>query len=507
MRRGSLVGPLLIILIGVWFLVATLRPDLPALDVAARFWPFLLIGWGAMRLVELLLTAAKHRPLPSSGISGGEWTLVVFVCLIGSGLYVAHSQQPWRRLPPFVRINKLEMFGQAYDFAISEQRLPAPKVRRVLIENFRGNTRIVGGDVQEVTVAGRKSVRALNDGDAEAANQKTRLEMTQQADQVVIRTNQERVSGEQRVSSDLDITVPRSASIEVRGRSGDLEVAGVNGRVELSSDSGDVRLQNLGGDVRLDVRKSDVLRATEIKGNFEVLGGRGRDVELENIAGEVTLNGAFSGDMQFRSLARGVRIQTPQTDMRVEKIPGSLHMDLGDVVGTNLVGPIRLSTNRSRDVRLERFTESADLAIERGDVVLRPAQMSLPKITVKTEGEIELMLPVAAKFELKGTTERGEVVNEFGTALTAQNEGEHGRNGTISGRTGTGPVITLVTSRGNITVRKDEGHMPASVSSGSEEDEAAAASEEGRDAAREAAGEAARVRRNIRPGDLVPEKH
>ena len=50
MKRRSLAGPLLLILIGVWFLMSTLRPDLPLLDLAARFWPFVLIGWGALRL-------------------------------------------------------------------------------------------------------------------------------------------------------------------------------------------------------------------------------------------------------------------------------------------------------------------------------------------------------------------------------------------------------------------------------------------------------------------------
>ncbi|HWR53206.1 MAG TPA: DUF4097 family beta strand repeat-containing protein [Bryobacteraceae bacterium] len=497
MKRGSLAGPLLIILIGVWFLVASLRPDLPTLEVAARFWPFLLIGWGVMRLVELLLTVSKRKPLPVAGISGGEWTLVVLICLIGSGLYVAHSHQPWKRLP-FVRINKLEMFGQGYDFSIPEQRAAATKVSRILVENFRGNTRIVGGDVQEVTVAGRKSVRALSDKDAEAANQQTQLEVTAQADQVVVRTNQERVTGEQRVSSDLDITVPRNAAIEVRGRSGDLELSGINGRVELSSDSGDVRLQNLGGDVRVDVRKTDVLRATDIKGKFEVIGGRGRDVELENVSGEVILNGSFSGDLQFRNLARGIRIQTAQTDLRVEKIPGSLHMDLGDMVGTNLVGPIRLSTNRSRDVRLEQFTEAVEITVERGDIVLRPAQNKLPRIDVKTRvGEIELMLPAAAMFELKGATERGEVFNEFGAPLTAENEGENGRSGAITGRTGAGPTITLNTARGNITVRKDDGHMPAVTADSDEE-----ASED-----RRPQRQAVRIRPRHGQEEIVVERH
>ncbi len=459
MRRGSLVGPLLIIVIGVWFLIGSLRPDLPALDLAARFWPFLLIAWGAMRLIELLAMAARRRPLPSSGISGGEWALVVIITLIGSGIYVATQHQPWQRLP-FVRINKIEMFGQGFDFPVPEQSAPAAKAKRLLVENFRGDTRIVGGDVKDIVVAGRKAVRALNAKDADEANRLTPVEITTQADQMVIRTNQDRVTGEQRVSADLDITVPRALAVEVRARSGNLEVTGVDGGVEVSSDSGDVRLQNIGGDVRLDVRRADVIRAGSVKGNFEVASGRGRDVELEDMSGEVVLSGSYSGDLQFRKLARGVRIQTPQTEFRVEQIPGNLHMDLGDVIGTNLVGPIRLATNRSRDVHLEEFTDGLEIEVERGDVVLRPARLNIPKIDVRTRvGEIDLRLPPAAKFELKGTTNQGEVINDFGPVLTTEDSGrgEHRRGTTITGRTGAGASITLTVDRGNITVRKDDG--------------------------------------------------
>lgn len=459
MRRGSLIGPLLIILIGVWFLVAMLRPELPALEVASRFWPFLLIGWGAVRIIELLAIAARRRPLPQAGISGGEWFLVVVISLIGSGLYIANQHQPWNRLP-FVRINKIEMFGQGFDFAIPEQNAPGAKAKRLLVENLRGDVRIVGGDVQEVMVAGRKAIRALNPKDADIANRSTPVEITTQADQIVVRTNQDRITGEQRVTADLDITVPRALSIEIRGRSGNLEISGVDGGVEINSDGGEVRLQDIGGNVRLDVRRAEVIRAGNVKGDIEVVGGRGRDVELEGISGEVVLNGSYSGDLQFRKLARGIRIQTPQTEFRVEQIPGSLHMDLGDLVGTNLVGPIRISTNRSRDVHLEEFTEAVEIAVERGDIVLRPARATVPKIDVRTRvGEIDLRLPAAAKFELKGTTNQGEVVNDFGPILKTEDTERHDNHGgsTISGRTGDGGAITLSTDRGNITIRKDEG--------------------------------------------------
>ena len=58
MRRTSIVAPLLLIAIGALFLAHNLYPDLPVLDYIARFWPFLLIGWGALRLGEVMFWAA-----------------------------------------------------------------------------------------------------------------------------------------------------------------------------------------------------------------------------------------------------------------------------------------------------------------------------------------------------------------------------------------------------------------------------------------------------------------
>jgi hypothetical protein len=49
MRRGSLVFPLILIVIGVLFLLNNFNPELRVFTFAGRYWPFLLIGWGALR--------------------------------------------------------------------------------------------------------------------------------------------------------------------------------------------------------------------------------------------------------------------------------------------------------------------------------------------------------------------------------------------------------------------------------------------------------------------------
>ena len=93
MTRSSIVGPIILILIGGLFLANNLRPDIPMLEFLGRFWPFMLIAWGAVRLIEILIWTVRGKPLPVNGISGGEWFLVIFLSLIGTGLYALPYQR------------------------------------------------------------------------------------------------------------------------------------------------------------------------------------------------------------------------------------------------------------------------------------------------------------------------------------------------------------------------------------------------------------------------------
>ncbi|RPI08490.1 MAG: hypothetical protein EHM65_10260, partial [Acidobacteriales bacterium] len=288
MRRHSLIGPLILVLLGVLFLVHNLHPEWVSFTLIATYWPFLLIAWGLLRLVEVLYWKFSSQPLPAKGVSGGEWTLIVFICLIGSGLFLWHENRS--RLPRvFVGGRGVEIFGETFDYPVAEQR-QAVKAARILVDNARGNTRIVGADTQEVKVSGRRTVRAYSQSQADEANQKTALNVSTEGDQLVIRATQGPERDEMRISTDLEITVPRGATVHATGRYGDFDILNIDGGVEVTSGNAGVRLQDLGGSVRVDLRRSDIVRALNVKGNVEIL-GRGQDVELENIAGSATING------------------------------------------------------------------------------------------------------------------------------------------------------------------------------------------------------------------------
>lgn len=447
MRRGSLVGPLVLIVIGVVFLLKNIRPDLPLFELFMSYWPFLLIAWGGLRLVEILVTYFRGAKLPVSGISGGEWALVIILSVVGSSVWGV--QQFTRDGLGRFRVGGVEVFGESFDYGIDQQTVKVGKAPRVVVENVRGNTRILTSDAEDVVVSGRKTVRALSREEADKANNQTKVQCSAAGSTVTISGNQDRADG-QRVSADLEITVPKGSSIEARGRYGDFEISDVTGDVSITSDNAGVRLQNIGGRVKVDTRKSDIIRAVDLKGDLE-LKGRGRDVELENIAGQVTIEGSYSGETTMRKLAKSVRFDSAVTDFRVERIPGELQLTLSSLTGANLVGPMTLKA-KSKDVRLTDVSDALELDVDNGNVEILQSKLPLSKMSVKVRtGAIEVALPKDSRFTLDASTQRGEITNDFDERLkeTAENRGAK-----LRGALGAGPDIKLTTGRGELTLRR-----------------------------------------------------
>ena len=447
-RRSSLVGPLILLLVGVVFLISNLRPELSVWRLFAKYYPYLLILWGAARLAEYVAARATARPIART-LTGGEVVLAIVISVLGNTASSV-DRGDWRlgRLSG----RGLEMFGESFDFAVQGSRAVAPNAT-IVINNLQGTVRVVGADAPELKVTGQKSIRSLDRAGAEQADKATALEITEQGGSVYVKTNQDRISGEKRISSDLVITVPKGAALNLEGRSGDWEVKDINGQVDVNSANAGVRMSNLGGNARVSVRRSDVVYARAVKGNL-LISGRGRDVDVQDVQGTVTVDGAFSGNIKFQNVARPVRYTSTQTDLSLERIPGRMEMELGRLQATDIVGPFKLNTN-NKDVRLEDFTRDVEITARRGDIVLRTSKAPLGNVTVESSGgNIELELPANARFQLQATTTNGQAENEFGAALKVERRGSTSEmRGGVAG----GAQVRLSTKRGRVVVRKMEG--------------------------------------------------
>jgi DUF4097 and DUF4098 domain-containing protein YvlB len=448
--RGSITGPLIIILIGVVFLLHAISPDFPLIDWIATYWPYLLIVWGTIALLEVTFRAFVQRPIPHNGVSGGGWFVVVLICLVGFTFFQVrrHSDTWWENTDWGRGFDNA--FGNEHEYSLNVTQKNVGATPHIIIENFRGDAKVAGIDGASLTVSGHKTVRALKDALADQTDAATPVNVAVNGNNVVIRCNQNHALYRTSVTTNLDLSVPRGASVEINGSSGDVDIASITGDLSLHSGNAGMRLQDIGGNIIVETRRSDLIRCTNVKGNIDVR-GHGSDLELNRIAGQVVINGEYTGTLSLRSLNNVLHLQNIHTDLQVERIPGEIRLDRGSLNIQDAVGPLRVNAH-STDLSLEGVSSAMDISVDRGDLDLKPGKLPLAKITAHTgSGNIDLALPLAASFALTATTDSGQVENDFGDSLKEQTSGRGAR---LEGSAGSGPSVDLVTGRGTITVRK-----------------------------------------------------
>ena len=445
---GSIGGPLILIVIGAVFLAHTISPEVPIGSYLAQYWPWLLVIWGGAQILEIMVRASSGAWIPDNGISAGGWFLIILICFFGLASYAFRGAGDWWRRAAFE--HGVQVFGTEHDYQVASETQQAGSAPIIILDSFRGSAHIVGTDGINVVVGGHKIIRSLDIGKADRTDRNTPLTIVKDGDKIVIGCNQDHADSQTLVTTDLELTVPRGASLQVTGRSGDLDVSSIGGNVAISSGSGGVKVSNVDGSVNVDTRQADLIQCSAIKGPVQ-LSGRGTDVDLENISGQVTISGDYGGTIALRAVLKPIRVESMQTEVDAQQLPGELKIEPGSVTGQNLIGPVGVNT-RATDVDLNGFTDSLNLSVEKGDIELRPLNVPVSKMMVRTRaGNIDLALPESANFQLLANTRRGEIENDFGGDLTETTEG-HGA--LLKGTVGVGPDLDLETRRGTITVRK-----------------------------------------------------
>jgi DUF4097 and DUF4098 domain-containing protein YvlB len=439
-RQRTITGPLILILIGGAFLLRNLRPELFNWGMIGDYWPFLLIGFGLIGLVEALFRASRGQPGPAPR---PFWILVPFIVIA-----VLHDRGTFDR----ARFDapRFAVFGTDWDYDVN-LTTDSAGVKHLVLDGLRGNLSIKGeGGSGQIRIAGHKSIRALSRVEADRADRQSSIRVDHQGDTAFIRADLSGVRDSAQVSGEFDVTIPPGVSVESRTRAGDLTMDEVDGAVDVEAGRGDIRLSHIGGDVRITSSRGGLVHASDVKGGF-TLQGRGSDIELITVAGPVNVNGEYSGTLEFRSLASPLRFASARTEFRAEAIPGTVTMDLSDLRLNNVAGPVRFQTS-SRDVYATDVTNALDLSVDRGDMEITATRTPLPKIEAHSRnGDIEITLPGNATFDLNATTAQGEAENDYGGGLQTQTEG---RRRTVHGKTGGGPQISIATDRGSVSVRK-----------------------------------------------------
>ena len=447
-RRRSLAGPLVLIVIGLLFLLRNFGVHIPVFHLFGRFWPLLLILWGAIRLIEYSM--APRYGYGRSGLGAGSIILLILIVIFG---VTAHetSGYNWNGMRDEIGMDSDfgEMFGNSYSFDDTlEQSFPAKGTLRIVSD--RGSLNIVPSDGQTVRVVVHKKLRASNQDEANKYNEQTKPQISATGGAVLINANTNG-AGEHGVESDLDVFVPREALIDVASKRGDVTINDRKNDVKLAVQRGDVNLNDITGTAEVNIDKGS-LRASKVTGDVNVE-GHVDDATLDDIGGGVRLNGDFINDIRLSKIGKTVTFKSPRSDMTVASVPGDLDIDRESVRGNDIAGPSRLVTT-SKSIHLENVSGDVQIETTNGDIEVQAAK-KLPvgkMIVTGKHGDITLTLPSNAGFQVDANTRKGDISSDW-DALKVESGG--GGASSAKGTIGNGVSKLQVNSdTGDIRISK-----------------------------------------------------
>ena len=442
----SLAGPVVLIVIGIFFLLGNMHV-LYWHDLGhwfARFWPALLILWGIIKLVEY--QQANRTGTRPPGIGAGGVLLVIF--LVAAGLLATSASNfDWGQIRDQMHIEGADMpwWGHTYDYNSDlEQAFPAGGSLR--ITNTRGAINVSTSSDGRIHVTTHKRINSESQEDADKWNKSTEPKINVSGQSVTLNANTQG-AGDHWVNSDLDIALPRKASIVASTTHGDVSIMGRDGNAEITSQNGDVSVTDLNGSLTLDLQHSSA-RVSQVSSDVTVQ-GRANDVSIEDVKGTVHLDGDFMESVKLSRIAKPVSFKSTRTNMDMSQLSGYLNLDSGDLEATNVVGPFRLRT-RSKDIMLNGISNDVHVQNENGAVEVHVNKLAGLDIK-NAKGDIRIFVPAKTGFQLDASARDGEIQSDFNDLKISNGDEHSSANGSVNGG---GPRMTLENEHGAIEIRK-----------------------------------------------------
>lgn len=270
-----------------------------------------------------------------------------------------------------------------------------------------GNISVVGGDRREVRVSGDNDalVTLRRTENPNATTPATRLEVlvSDSPKELPLRF------GECRGTTDIELEVPRGATLYVKTREGDVEI----------SDVGEVRAETSSGNISVR-RVAKAVEATSVSG----------DIALEESNGRI----------------------------RLRSISGSIEAVNAKVIEPN---DFLYANTMSGDVRLEQIAQPrVEASAITGEVSLTGPLARGGSYSFKTTtGDITLSMPDSVSFQVTAkVSQGGEVITDFPLKYTGGTPAvDVISSGKLIGSYGTGPAaatLNLVSFSGTLRLRK-----------------------------------------------------
>ena len=458
MRRSSILGPVLVLAMGVMLLLIV-TGTLPLANFAiwySRWWPLFLVGAGVALVVEWAFDQRMHtdgEQYVRRGLGGGTVLLLILFAIAGPILRgVEEGHTAFMNSTGIDGLNWEELFGSRHDVQQElDQAFPAGTT--LAIDNPRGDVTIVGkSDDGKVHIVVNKQVYGRSDDEAndKASRMNPHVEMIGSTLSVAV----PRLDGG---TSDVNITVPDTGETTVTAGRGAVNISNMRAALNVTTNHGDIDVSTVTGAVNAHINSSgSSFTGHNITGPLEVK-GRAQDLTVTDVTGQVSLEGEFFGDTHLERLHGPVSFRTSRTQLTLMRLDGDVDLSPhAELTGSQIVGPVRLHTS-SRTITLERVAGDVDVANSKGPVEVTSSS-PMGNITIENrDGSIHVTVPEKAGFDIDAQTRDGSVSGDLPVEPTTAHEltSLHGRVGDGASR------VTLHTSHADIDVRKGMVIAPA----------------------------------------------
>jgi DUF4097 and DUF4098 domain-containing protein YvlB len=452
LRVPSVAGPVILISVGIIaLLLITGRIDGDQFWTwYGHWWPLLLIGIGLVALAEWAIDLRRDRP-PARRF-GGYVGIIIFLVILGC------SASGWHRFWGPLRaqfgdenddfFNSLGEPQHDLDQPVLDTKIPANA--QIEIQNPRGDISITAGDDANLSVHAHQVAFASSDAGAKKIFDSQQAHVTVSGNAVVVK-----VDGNSSGRTNLTLTVPRSASVNVTAGHGGVTVAGLGGNVDVEVQHGDLETTAIQGHVHARLSNHGDFSAHDIQGDVTVE-GNGGDVTISDIHGKIDLQGDYTGDTHLERADQSVHFHSSRTDLELARLPGDLSLNGDSLHATQVVGPVRVVCSRSKDIEMSQVY--GDTYIEDRDARVELDMAGSYPVEVKNEkGDVEVSLPPNAAQTVDARTHNGDIVSDFALEISGDNDK------TMTGNIGKGgPKLVLSTEHADLRLRKGDEVAPLS---------------------------------------------
>lgn len=297
------------------------------------------------------------------------------------------------RVPGFIFVSLIALSATSHAATPIDQIRPLDPTGRVDITNLKGRIQVRAWDRAEVEVSG-----TLGDG-------VEKLVVEGDSRHLVVKVQYPKNNGwggKKSGPTDLQLSVPLRAELDIDSVSADVDVSGVaaaklsiesvSGNVSVAAAPSEVSVESVSGDLRLTVNSADV-EAQTVSGNIVLRGRMNGEISTETVSGDidVAVNGESVRDLSASTVSGNADLHAalaPKGEIKLESVSGDLVLVLPRNVsararGESFSGDLKATGAKIRkpghgpgssfdtrygsgdgEISIETFSGSAELRLE-----------------------------------------------------------------------------------------------------------------------------------------------